>query len=898
MSRIAARRAVRCVTVFGSKLGTGAQHGYKPAGRLYHSHSLSTEGLQPAAHGISYRSPPKALPFAQHISVMKSSLLYCSCLAATLLASPLFAEVHTLNLGGEWQLTQQGATSSLDAQVPGNVHLDLLRAGKIPDPFYRDNADHLGWIFKSTWNYEREFEVPSDWIDRKVVLLRCEGLDTVARIEINGEQVADTDNMYRTWEFDVKPYLRAGTNQLRISFSPIQPYIEAFQQRAPKVPNATGKEIANIRKSPYHNGWDFGQQFLTCGIYKPIYLVAYDTARISDVRIAQDLKDKDSAKLSVEVAADKIGSDELKLEAVVEFEGNEINHTSAAYSKDSATVSLEVPNPQIWWPNGMGQQPLYTVKVRLLDSNNNIVDESSRRIGLRDIQLLRPAGDLPLRLSVNGKEIYAKGANYIPNDVFPARTSSDTIRQRVADAALANMNMIRVWGGGYYPEDAFFDACDEYGVMVWSDFMFACAPYPGNNPEFQQNVRAEITDQIKRLRHHPSITVLCGNNEVTAIITTYKMISQEEYDRLFHEVIGTKVKELFPEANYVGGSPEEGDEHNWWVWHVGADFEHYRQSHGWMTEFGFQSFPEPATVYSYTQPSDRTSVLSKINLFHQKNGNGKGNEIILDKLHGYFREPKDFDSTLWLSQILQAYGMSVGIEHWRTDWPHSSGSLVWQLNDCWAGPSWSSIDYYGRWKAAQYAYRRVYNPLLIAGLFDSDHNTVQLSVASELANEQVASIHWKLTDLAGNELAAGDAQVTLPSGTSASKVPKLELKAPLESAGRNNVLLWVDIEAGDLTSNNVVFFARPKELDLQHPDLVSEIAEVEGGFRVTVSASKPALWTWLECSDPDARYSDNFFHLSPGQPHTVLVTPSQPMTLSDFQQTLNLRSLYDTYTVP
>ncbi|QDU58941.1 beta-mannosidase [Aeoliella mucimassa] len=809
---------------------------------------------------------------------------------------PLTAKVDTYDLSGQWVLSQVGESLTLPAQVPGNVQLDLLREGKLPDPFYRENADEYEWIYSESWCYEREFELPTDWLQRKVVLLRCEGLDTVARIEINGELLANTDNMYRTWEFDVKPLLKSGTNTIRVTFSPIQPYIEAFQQRAPKVPNATGKEIANIRKSPYSNGWDFCARFLPYGIYKPISLMAYDETRVRYVRVITDLQAAEHAELTVDVVADVVEPAALHSEIEIEYDGNVIDRCECKLDSGSAQGKLTVDHPQLWWPNGMGGQPLYTVRVRVLDVDNQVVDETTRRIGLRDIQLLKPTKDRPLRLAVNGQEIYAKGANWIPDDVFPASVTDENLRQRVADAAAVNMNMLRVWGGGYYPEDAFFDACDEFGILVWSDFMFACAPYPGNNPEFHANVRAELTDQVRRLRHHPCMAVWCGNNEVTAIITNYKMITQEEYDRLFHEVIGTKVKELHPQANYVGGSPEAGDEHNWWVWHVGADFENYRDSHGWMTEFGFQSFPHPATVRSYTDPADRDSVLSPVNRYHQKNGIGKGNEIILDKMHGYFREPKDFESTLWLSQILQAYGMSVGIEHWRTEWPLSSGSLVWQYNDCWPGPTWSSVDYYGRWKAAHYAYRRVYAPVLVAGMADYKTGTVQVKVASDLTTPANATLSWRLADVDGNTLLTDETELQLSAGTTSAEGPKLELQQTLQRVGPERAILWLEIQVDQQTYRNMVCLVRPKQLELQQPDIQAQVSQQGEAFRVELTAAKPALWTWLECDDPDARYSDNFVHLESGRPVTIDVKPSRTMTLEEFQQSLKVRSLHDTYT--
>ncbi|WP_226895279.1 glycoside hydrolase family 2 protein, partial [Luteolibacter marinus] len=459
---------------------------------------------------------------------------------ALALSSGSRAALESHDLAGDWTLAQAGQPGTLPAKVPGNVHLDLIRAGRLPDPFFRDNAATMDWVHQATWEFTRNFDLSPELIAKDVVLLRCEGLDTVARIEVNGEHLANTDNMYRTWEFDVKRRLKPGGNEIRVTFSPIQPYIDAFRRRAPKVPNATGVDIANIRKAPYSNSWDFTARFLPCGIYRPISIIAYDTARIEDLRIGQALGNPNSARLDVEVTAGRTGAARLTAEAVVMFGGKVIDRARTALPGDRASIPLRVPQPRLWWPNGMGDQPLYTVAVQLRDAAGQVLDTRERRIGLREMKLLPKSAAGPLRLAVNGREIFCKGANFVPADVFPASVTAPRLHRIIDDAAAVGMNMIRVWGGGYYPDDAFYDACDERGILVWSDFMFACAPYPGNNPEFQDNVRAEVTDQVRRLRHHPSIAVWCGNNEVIKLITGYKLISQEEYDRLFHEVIGTR----------------------------------------------------------------------------------------------------------------------------------------------------------------------------------------------------------------------------------------------------------------------------------------------------------------------------------------------------------------------
>lgn len=804
------------------------------------------------------------------------------------------AELIHVDLGGEWQLTQDALPDQIPAKVPGCVHLDLLAAGKIPDPFYRDSQKLMQWIGDASWTYSRRFPVSAELLSHEHVLLRCEGLDTVAAISINDQTVAQTDNMYRTYEFDVKDLLKTGENRIGITFLPIGPYIKSFVESA-KGPNSSSKGMANLRKAPYSNGWDFGPRFLTAGIYKPIELLAFDQGRITRVAVTTNVESSDRVSLDIDAHVQN-GDQPLSAIAILALKGTVIAASDIVLEKDNGHCRLDVPKPQLWWPNGMGAQPLYDLHVVLNDRQGKSLDEQKIRIGLRKIELLPKSDSRPLRLAVNGREMYAKGADWIPCDMFAPRVTSEKVHRYMADAAAVNMNMIRCWGGGYYEEDAFYDACDEMGILVWSEFKFACAVYPGGNPAFVQNVRAEVTDQVNRLRNHPSIAVWCGNNEVTSLITGYRILRQKDYDALFHGVIGEQLQALMPEANYVGGSPEAGDEHNWWVWHVGANFEKYLDSHGWMTEFGFQSFPCPATVDSYTEPGDRKSALSPVMKAHQHNGNGRGNEMILEMMDRYFRTPKDFDSMLWLSQINQAYGVTMGIEHWRSDWPRSSGSLVWQYDDCWPGPTWASVDYYGRWKALHYELRDAYAPLMVTAQCKASAGKVDVTICSDRAATASCDLHWRLTDTDGKTIREENSSARVPAGTCSVAGPSLELGNEVASIGRKNALLWIDLLIdGKVVSQKVIWFVRPKSLNLQDPQLTSSAVQVKDGFDVTIKAVHPALWAWADLEgDPDARWSDNFVHIAGGGSLRVHVAPSIKTSLTDVVNHLKVRSLFDT----
>ena len=805
-----------------------------------------------------------------------------------------------LDLGGSgWQLHPADRPGDVTpATVPGCVDTDLMAAGRLPaDPFFRTNESQFQVAGTTAWVYARHFTVPADLLARGHVELRCDGLETLAHVRVNGRPAGDADNMFRTWRFDVRPLLHVGDNTVEVAFDPLKPYIAA------KVAAAKGKGrllavngMGEVRVEPCCNGWDFGPKFVTYGIWRPIALVAWDGGRIRAVGVGEDLSDPHAARLTVALAADMDGTAAVGATATVSIGGRAVASAKLDVAADgTGRATLTVPDPQRWWPNGMGGQPMYDVSVDLT-ADGRPVDRISKRVGLRTVALEPRSADHALRLVVNGRPIYAKGANWIPCHVFPTAVTRDRLRGLVADARDAHMNVLRCWGGGYYEEDAFFDACDEMGLLVWSEFKFACSAYPLNDPAFTATVAAEATDQLERLRHHPSIAVWSGNNEVRAIVEHYGVMNEAEYDRLFHQLLGGRARDLSPQTPYVGGSPEAGDEHNWWVWHVGAPFEKYLDGHGWMTEFGFQSFPEPRTVAAFTDPADRTSPESPVMKFHQRNGNGRGNAMVTEMMGRYFRPARDFESALWLSQINQAMGISLGVRHWRADWPHSTGSLVWQLDEIWPGPTWSCVDYFGRPKAVMYTLRHDYAPVVIDGHADERTGAVTVDVASDAPAAVDARLRWTLTDLAGRVVEQGTEPVRVPAGTAAARAWSHPFDAALEHVGRRNALLWLDLSTagGDPLSTQTVRFAKPKRLELMDPHLTAAVRPAGDGFDVTVAVDHPALYAWLDLG-VEARYGDNFVDVAPGHPVTVHVTPAATMSVDAFRASLTARSLFDTY---
>jgi beta-mannosidase len=814
-------------------------------------------------------------------------------LAASTAASP-----RRLSLNGAWQFARRDSNEWQPATVPGCVHTDLMAAGKIPDPFFGDNERQVQWVGESGWVYRRTFEAPEDILKRHRVLLRCDGLDTLAAVRINGQEIGRADNMFRVWEFDVKSVLKAGANTIEITFDSPLPYMQRRQTERTLYEWAGTHEPrgrAWVRKEPCSFGWDWGPVLITCGIWRDISLVAFDNLRLADVSVLQEHSAAGGVTLQVAVTPEVAYAAPFSALVTLKRAGTTLGTETVTLTSGSGRAEFKIANPELWWPAGMGKQPLYEVLVELKDPDGKVVETTARRIGLRTLKLLAPDKQNPLRLEVNGVAFFAKGANVIPVDAFPTRATPERLRRLAEDAVAVNMNTLRFWGGGYYEDEALFDACDELGLCVWLDFKFACSSYPAFDAAFMESVRREARDQLVRLRHHACIAVWCGNNEIGLMTKpewSDQSMGKADYERLFKDLLGSQVKELAPQANFVSGSPDCGDVHYWQVWHGDKPFEAYRTLTGFLSEFGFQSFPEPRTVASYTRPEDRASVLSPVMQWHQRSS-GNGNERIEKTLLRYFKTPRDFDSTLWLSQLSQAYAIKLGAEHWRRTMPKSMGCLFWQYNDCWPVASWSSVDYFGRWKALHYASRRFYAPVLVSALENPEKKTVEVHVSSDLLERRQGKLSWTVTNLRGESLLAAGIPVEIAPRHS-QLVRTLELKRLVREQEAKGLLVWLKLEVdGQAVSENLACLVPPKELALEQPNLTASIKTAGSAFEVEVHCERPALWCWLELEGVDAACSDNFFHLPGGRSARIAVTPKAPMTETVFKEALKVRSLFD-----
>ncbi len=836
-----------------------------------------------------------------------------SLLAALLVArSNAPAGIARLDLSGAWEVSAANSNDWFAATVPGSIHTDLLAAKRIPDPFCRDNESSLQWIGEQAWSYRRSFNVPDAFLKQKHILLHCDGLDTLATISINGQKVGQADNMYRTWEFDAGKFLQAGTNTIEVDFASVLPFIRA-KEKERELPTWSYPGSAYVRKTPCNFGWDWGPTLITCGIWRNLCLLGYDTGRLSDVLITQDHSQAGTVGLAVQITADPPANPPpLKAQVVVlDPAGKRCAASVIELAVGQGTSELAVTRPQLWWPNGLGAHPLYTVNVTLLDEQGNSLDNVSKRIGLRTLHATQQSPSSPMHFVVNGVPFFAKGANWVPPDVFPNRITKEMLSRYMTDAVSANMNSLRFWGGGNYEPDELFDLCDELGLCVWLDFKFGCATYPSYDPAFLENVRQEARDNVRRLRHHPSIALWCGNNEIMFFRgqdewTTNKM-SQGDYYRLFRDTLGEVVRADAPGSDFVTGSPDCGDVHYWEVWHGGQPFERYRDIHGFMSEFGFESWPVPQTVAAFTAPEDRDSVYSHIIKYHMRSNrmyvgvheDGTiGTDKIMKLVRLYFREPKDFESTLWLGQINQAYGIEYGVEGWRREMPKSMGCIFWQYDDTWPGTSWSSVDYFGRWKALQFRARHFYSPLLVSGNANEKTGEVTLWTSSDRLDNVQGSLRWQVTDLAGVLLNSGSREVSLPAQKS-QLVTTLKLQSLVQQYGATNLLVWATLQtAGQTVSESLNTLAMPKQLPLLNPGLQADVTGAGTDWSLTLQAAHPALWTWVQVADPDARYSDNFVHIEPGVPARITVHLTQPVQKAEFVAGLQVRSLFDTYTTP
>ncbi|MFN3753207.1 beta-mannosidase [Flavobacterium sp.] len=797
------------------------------------------------------------------------------------------------NLSAEnWAFKKAADVKWLPAKIPGTVHTDLLANKVIPDPFFGANEKQLQWIENEDWQYQTTFTITKAELNHQNAVLQFDGLDTFAEVFLNGIKILSANNMFRTWEVDVKKVLKVGQNKLQITFASA---VKKGKEEAKKLPyTLPGDEKVFTRKAQYHFGWDWGPRFVTAGIYKKVALHFWDNATISNLKTNQDLTDEDLAKVVFMVEINSTSASQYQLK---------INNKSASISlkkgKNNLSFTYEIANPKLWWPNGLGKAHLYPFEVSLTQ-NNQIIDSKKLNIGLRTIELVQEKDEIgkSFYFKVNGKPVFMKGANVIPPDSFLPRVTDSVYQSIVKNAIDANMNMLRVWGGGVYAEDVFYEECDQKGILVWQDFMFACAMYPGD-AAFLVNVKQEVIDNVSRLQNHPSLALWCGNNENDEGWHNWGWQKQynyseadstkiwKDYQKLFHELIPQTLDSLLPksENRYWPSSPSigwgrkesllSGDAHYWGVWWGMEPFEMYQKKVGrFMSEYGFQGMPDVKTFQAFAK-SDELNFDSEAVKNHQKHPTGY--KTINEYMARDYQVPESFEDYIYVSQLLQAEGMKMAIEAHRTD-RKCMGTLFWQLNDCWPVTSWSSVDYYGRWKAFQYQAKRSFEKVLIS--VKEKENQYDIMIINDDFKSFDARFDVQLFDFTGELLWDAVAAVVIPENSAL-----IHLAIPKKDFGGfdlKNAVLAVSFNSKDKSANSLYYFVKPKDLQLTKPNIqIIKLDELTYEISSDVLAKNVFLF-----SEEVTFFSNNYFDILPGQ--KVQIKLSKPIS------SINAKSLFDT----
>jgi beta-mannosidase len=816
--------------------------------------------------------------------------------------------MKTQSLNGEWQFRQVDSTEWLPAQVPGGVHTDLLALDLIPDPFVADNEKAVQWVAESDWEYQSQFTVESSLLLEEHIVLVCEGLDTLAEVIFNGTSLGHAENMFREYRWEVKPLIQPGENTILVKFNSPVEYTLPRQQEEPLIGGGDIPGGPYLRKAPSQWGWDWGPKLPPIGIWKDISLQGFTTARLDDVHLRQQ-HTPDLVIVQAAVAIERWRTANLKAILQIAAPDGQVQFTEDLLP-DSTTktdLALQLAHPELWWPAGYGNQPLYQVRVELYQGDQ-LLDSRSYQLGLRKIELRQQPDEYGKSFTfvVNGVQLFIKGADWIPADSFPTRLNTARLEDLIRSASMAHMNMLRVWGGGFYEDERFYDLCDRYGILIWQDFIFACGVYP-HDPAFFENVRVEATQNVRRLRHRACLALWCGNNEMEQGWADWGWNRPEyirykaAYDRMFHHLLPGICETEDPDRPYwpssassnipfhEPNSQKQGDVHYWDVWHGRKPFTAYRsQFPRFMSEFGFQALPPLETIRTYASESE-WNMTSYVMEHHQRSGNGNG--LMIAQMTDTFRMPKDFPSLVYLSMVLQAEGIRYGVEHWRRNKHRVGGTLYWQLNDCWPVASWSSLDYYGRWKALHYAARRFYAPVLLS--LEEAGTQVAVHVTSDLLERWEGTLRWELVTIAGDVLDKGEQAVGIAPQAS-SKICTLNFD--LTDQQRRSTVFHVELYGGEnLIAHSLVTFAPNKHLALVKPGITVKTTFKDGRMVCNVSASSLARFVELSLRDADVVFDDNYFDLPAGKTIQVSCPLPEGWSVEQARQALSLRSLYDSF---
>ena len=818
-----------------------------------------------------------------------------------LLSATGYREPEKISLNKGWEFSQVGKGEWLPATVPGTVHQDLIDNDKLVNPFYGLNEEKVQWVEKEDWQYRTTFIVTKEQLARQAAVLKFEGLDTYADIYLNGSLLERTDNMFVGYELPVKEVLREGENRLQVYFhSPIKQAMPQWETDGFDYPadNDHSKIRVSIysRKAPYSFGWDWGIRLATSGIWRPVTLEFYDAASIEDFYVHQESVNKELAKVNNVLEVKSVATAPQQAEVTLTYsykdepEVKEQKNVTLQPGCNEISLPIEIANPHLWMPNGWGEAALYDFELSV-KVDGRVVASEKKRIGLRTVKVVLEddKDGKAFYFVVNGQPMFAKGSNFIPNDALLPNVTAERYYQLMKDVKDAHHNMIRVWGGGIYEDNRFYEAADEMGILVWQDFIFACTTYP-SDPNFLRRVAEEAEYNIKRLRNHASLAMWCGNNEIYEGMRfwgwkrRYKNPviweeMQEGYNKLFHQLLPDMVKKYDADRFYMHSSPYEAnwgrpntwkiaDSHNWGTWYGRKPFESLdKELSRFMSEFGFQSFPEMKTLATFAEPKDY-ALESEVMNAHQKAS--IGNALIKKTMALYYDVPEDFEELVYKGLVLQGYGIRHGIEAHRRNRPYCMGSLYWQLNDSWPVVSWSSIDYYGNWKAMHYQGKRAFAPVLL-NVFQEGDDLCFYTLSDELKDYKDATLQWKLMDFNGKVLNKKTVKGEVPANVSAV-FHKEAYSDWATDPTRTLLLVTLKDRQGKVLSEVIHYFSFPKDQELPDAKVSYKIKTFDGKCEVTLSAKQLARDIFVEIPVQGAKFTDNFFDLLPGQTKKITIT--------------------------
>ncbi|MBN1638951.1 MAG: glycoside hydrolase family 2 protein [Ignavibacteriales bacterium] len=810
--------------------------------------------------------------------------------------------IKKIELSDSWVFRKIGETKWLYAEVPGVVHTDLFINKIIENIYFRDNESKIEWIENEDWEYKIDFFVSEELNKHKNAEIVFEGLDTYAEIYLNDSMVAKTNNMFRTWKYDIKKNLKEGKNELRILFlSPAKMSEKLYSQLDYELPE--GNRVVT-RKAAYHFGWDWNGRFLTSGIYRKVFLRFWEDALLEDIFIKTKIIKDNNAILNARIG---INSTTEKFATLVVSYENKILAKKDLFlikSLNEYDLDFEILNPKLWWANGYGMQWLYDLKFELY-IEDELSDSENINYGIRKCEVIqeKDSSGESFYFRINDVPVFIKGANYIPQDNFLPNVNKEKYETLIKNVKDANINMLRVWGGGIYEEDYFYDLCDKNGILVWQDFMFACAMYPGDD-EFLDNVRQEAIDNVVRLRNHPSIVLWCGNNEISegwhnwGWQNKYNQEQKEtiwnDYEKIFHQILPLVVSEFDSGKFYWPSSPKygrgnplsqfEGDSHYWGIWHDEEPFELFNSKVGrFMSEYGFQSFPSKSTVDSFATRND-LFLFSNVLKSHQKHS--RGFQIIENYKNRYYFISDNINDYVYVSQILQAEGIKTAIEAHRRAKPYCMGTLYWQLNDCWPVISWSSLDYYQNWKALHYFVKKLYQPVILSTVIAQDE--IAIYAISDLLKDFQSKLNITLMDFSGNKLFEKDTIVLIKANISEivifSRIPD-----SLSNLDKNSTMLRVQLFSKDgVVYEDFKYFDLVKNLKLKKPILNIDFLQSDEGYEMSIVSNTLVKNMYLYFEDERVKFSDNFFDIMPNCKKNISIRTN--LTAEELQKKLRIIS--------